>query len=121
MIVRLARRAHADVRNLLAWSLATWGADAAARYADTLATAIDMIGAAPNGPTTRDRAELLAGLRCLHLRRARGRHGVRAPVHVIYYRVVGDAVEVVRILHEHMDPGLHLVAPARTRRRPRQP
>jgi len=73
------------------------------------------------GPWVRDRAELLPGLRSLHVRRVRGDHGVKMPVHVVYYRVVRSGlVEIVRVLHERMDPGLHLAGeptPAKTRRR----
>ena len=36
---------------------------------------------------------------------------VRGPVHVLYYRVVRpDLVEIVRVLHERMEPGRHIGA-----------
>lgn len=64
------------------------------------------------GPVTRDRAGLSAGLRSLHLRHARGKDAevkVRRPVHVLYYRAMGpDMIEIVRVLHERMEPGRHL-------------
>jgi toxin ParE1/3/4 len=34
---------------------------------------------------------------------------VRGPVHVLYYRVVRpDLVEIVRVLHERMEPSRHI-------------
>jgi toxin ParE1/3/4 len=34
---------------------------------------------------------------------------VRRPVHVLYYRVAqGGAIEIVRVLHERMEPSRHL-------------
>jgi toxin ParE1/3/4 len=34
---------------------------------------------------------------------------VRRPVHILYYRMVRpDVVEIVRVLHEHMEPRRHL-------------
>ena len=37
---------------------------------------------------------------------------VRRPVHVLYYRVAQKGViEIVRVLHEKMDPNRHLDAP----------
>ncbi len=66
----------------------------------------------PNGPVTRDRAEFSAGLRSLHLRHARGKDReakVRRPVHIVYYQVIGPGmIEIVRVLHERMEPGTHL-------------
>jgi toxin ParE1/3/4 len=37
---------------------------------------------------------------------------VRRPVHVIYYRLARDGViEIVRVLHERMEPSRHLDEP----------
>ena len=38
---------------------------------------------------------------------------VRRPVHVLYYRVGDEGViEIVRVLHEKMDPSRHLDEPS---------
>lgn len=66
----------------------------------------------PQGRMTRDRGELLRGVRSLHLRHVRmadlaGR--VKRPVHSLYYRAIApDLIEILRVLHERMEPGLHL-------------
>ncbi|HSF15992.1 MAG TPA: hypothetical protein VLK65_10615 [Vicinamibacteria bacterium] len=70
------------------------------------------IAADPERPTTRDRNDLFPGIRSLHLRHARRERlasSVRHPVHVIYYRVSEPGVvEIVRVLHERMEPSRHL-------------
>lgn len=107
--LRLSGRAQADLRALLALSRAHHGEEGEVRYVATLAAAMEMIAAAPEGPNTRARPELGPGIRCLHSRRARRSGGVRAPVHVIYYRIgVGSIVDVLGVLHERMDPHRHL-------------
>lgn len=116
--VRLSGPADADARALLAVSREHVGTAGEARYAAVLAAATRMIAADPDGPNTRDRPELGPGVRCLHTRRARGAGGVRAPVHVIYFRTEpSGTIVVLRILHERMDPTRHLV-PAPTKRAP---
>ena len=68
----------------------------------------------PEGPATRSRGEFLRSIRSLHIRHARGNDPdgkVRQPVHVIYYRAVApDMIEIVRVLHERMEPSRHLGA-----------
>jgi toxin ParE1/3/4 len=66
----------------------------------------------PKGSATKARAELLIGIRSIHLRHVRVQdveEKVRHPVHVLYYRVIApDLVEIVRVLHERMEPRRHL-------------
>ena len=53
---------------------------------------------------------MLRALRSMHLRFARDvSTDVKAPVHVLYYRIASPGVvEIVRILHERMEPGGHV-------------
>jgi toxin ParE1/3/4 len=69
------------------------------------------IAAEPASPLTRNRDELRQGVRSFHLRHAGGDppERVRRPVHVVYYRSVApDLIEIVRVLHERMEPSRHL-------------
>jgi toxin ParE1/3/4 len=78
-----------------------------------LAQAMRKAASEPLGPLTRDRTEFLAGLRSFHLRHARGGMDskVEQPVHIIYYRAVTPGlIEIVRVLHERMEPWRHLDA-----------
>ena len=111
---RLARPAQADLKQILATSAERWGDESRRRYAAMLVAAMRHVAADPEGPVTRDRKDLLPGIRSLHLRhvrRDRRVSSVKQPVHVIYYRVIRpDVIEIVRILHERMEPSGHLGA-----------
>lgn len=116
---RLSRPAQADLATILATSAERWGMDGRRRYAAILAAAMQKVAGDPEGPATRNCAELLRGIRSLHIRHARVDDPdakVRRPVHVLYYRVVAhNLVEVVRVLHERMEPSRHLDAGSQDR------
>ena len=109
---RLSRPAQADVMRILATSNARWGIEARRRYAATLATAMRYVAADPEAAISHDRGDMLRGLRSLHPRHARGEgteNRVSRPVHILYCRSIRPGlVEIVRILHERMDPRRHL-------------
>ena len=109
---RLARPAQTDLANILATSGERWGAEGRQRYAAILVAAMRQVAADPEGPLTKKRPELRTGIRSFHVRYARRSvegGTVRRPVHVLYYRVAEEGViEIVRVLHERMDPSRHL-------------
>jgi toxin ParE1/3/4 len=109
---RLSRLAEADLTSILATSRREWGTDGGRRYAALLAAAMRKVAAEPEGPATRHREELRPGIRSFHLRHARGADPegkVRRPVRVLYYRAVAPGlIEIVRVLHERMEPSRHL-------------
>jgi toxin ParE1/3/4 len=111
---RLSLPARADLAQILATSVERWGTEGKRRYAKVLAAGMRKVAADPDGPTTRDRAALRRGIRSFHLRNARVgdvEAKVRKPVHVLFYRVAGPGVvEIVRILHERMEPSRHIGA-----------
>ena len=108
---RLAGPAQADLANILATSAERWGTEGRRRYAILLAAAMRIVAADPEGPLTQARKELLSGLRSFHSRHARAeapQAKVRKPVHVLYYRAIQPGlIEIVRILHERMEPSRH--------------
>jgi toxin ParE1/3/4 len=108
---RLARPAQIDLANILATSTERWGAEGRLRYAALLA-AMRQVASEPEGLLTKARPELRPGIRSFHVRYARGSTEaarVRRPVHVLYYRVAQKGViEIVRVLHERMEPSRHL-------------
>ncbi len=105
---RISTPARADLAAILATSQERWGDDGRARYAALLAAALQAIGRDATGPMTRDRDELLPGIRSYHTRNVRKTHGVQGPVHVVFYRATGPLIEVVRVLHERVEPAFHL-------------
>jgi len=112
---RLARPAQLDLGSILATSAERWGTDGQQRYAAVLADAMRQVVDEPQGPLTKNRTELRSGIRSFHVRHARRSAAsakVRRPVHVLYYRVAQQGViEIVRVLHERMDPIRHLDEP----------
>ena len=109
---RLARPAQIDLVNILATSAERWGAEGRQRYAAVLAAAMRQVADQPEGPLTKKRSELRSGIRSFHVRftrRSAEDATVRRPVHVLYYRVAqAGVIEIVRVLHERMEPSRHL-------------
>ena len=112
---RLASPAQIDLVNILSTSAERWGAEGQQRYAAVLIAAMRQVAAEPDGPLTRRRSDLRSDIRSFHLRQARRSTEsatVRKPVHVLYYRIAEEGViEIVRVLHERMDPTRHLDEP----------
>jgi len=114
---RVSRQANADLAQILATSAERWGAEARRRYAALLAAAMRKVAADPDGLATKARPDLAPGLRSLNIRDARRDNPslkVRSPVHVLYYRVAApEVIEIVRVLHQRMEPSRHLRAASR--------
>lgn len=114
---RLAREAEADIQGIAAWSRARFGDESRRRYVALIAAAIldvaedpDRIGQAPR-PELGDRIRSWP----LRLSRHHSRGGrVRQPRHILIYRADGDAIEIVRVLHDAMDPARHVDVDPRT-------
>jgi len=103
-MVRVHRspRAKADITEVLAYTRDNWGAEQAGKYADLIDQAADAIGENPH--IGRPRFGIRAGILAHHISQ-RG----RTASHFLYYRIdLNGDVEIVRFLHERMDPGLHL-------------
>lgn len=108
---RLSEPAKADIASVLRTSEMRHGLQARIRYRALLTAALRRIAAEPTGISTVDRSDLLDGIRSFHIRhsRAESREApVGDPVHVIFYRAVAPGlVEIVRVLHERMEPSRH--------------
>ena len=87
--------AEDDLRNILAYSFATWGEARHDAYAAALDAAFQYLLSYPeSGPL---RSDLFPGCRIRPVEQ-----------HVIYYRVDGDLIRIVRVLHGKMDARRHL-------------
>jgi toxin ParE1/3/4 len=110
--IRLSNTARDDIAYILATSHDQHGADAKARYATLITTALRRIARDPYGNNTRRRSELGPDLHSFHLRHARGAQGapkVARPVHIVFYHwTERSGVFVLRVLHERMEPNRHL-------------
>ena len=111
---RLSGPAKADIASILRTSEAKHGRDARIRYRGLLTAALRRIAETPDGVSTADRSEIFEGLRSHHIRHSRTQsreEPVAEPVHVIFFRVSQpDLIDVVRVLHERMEPSLHMTS-----------
>jgi toxin ParE1/3/4 len=109
---RLSDPAKADIASVLRKSETMHGVEARMRYRALLAAAIRRVAADPNGLSTLDRSDVLESIRSFHIRHSRNESReapVGDPVHVIFYRAVKPGlVEIVRVLHERMEPNRHI-------------
>jgi toxin ParE1/3/4 len=112
--VVFATPAEIDLAQIMITSEAFWGEAASERYATLIALALEQIAEDPTQSVTRQRDDLRRGLRSFHLRHTRfAQRIVNRPAHVIYYRLLGsDEIEVVRIMHEPMEPGTYFARPS---------
>lgn len=90
--------AEDDLRGILAYSLATWGELQRNIYAAALDAAFqDLLRFPESG---RLRPDYFPGCRIRPIEQ-----------HVIYYRIDGDTIRIVRVLHGKMDARRHLYIP----------
>lgn len=106
--VRLAAAAEEDFRDIVRWTAARFGEAQARLYADTLTRAIDALKDGSHVTGARLRNDIAEGLMAIHVAR-RGRKGR----HLVFFRVASPTepptIDVLRLLHDSMDPVRHLV------------
>lgn len=88
---RLSRRGEADLLDIAAYTLSTWGEDQATRYVGDLESCCRMLADKPG--LGRACHEIRPGLRRMECGR-----------HVVFYRQVAGGILVSRILHRRMLP-----------------
>lgn len=91
----LSPRARRDLDDIWAYSAQEWGVDRAERYLRRIAEAVDLIAETPE-----------LGRKCDYIREGYRKHPVGS--HVLFYRLIEDGVDVVRILHQTRDFDRHL-------------
>lgn len=92
---RLSPAARGDLESIWRYTADTWGVDQAHHYTDALFRAFDELARRPE-----------LGSPCDHIRQGYRRR--RVGEHMIYFRVTGYGVAVIRILHARMDAARHL-------------
>ena len=107
----LAPGARRDLVSILRESGRHFGPLQQERYTLLLRTAIERVANEPRCTGSKARDDILDGLRSFHLGLAARRQG--AASHVLFYekRTTADGsgfVVILRILHDHMDPELHI-------------
>ncbi len=87
--------AEVDIEGVWLDTLERWGSEQADTYVDQLYEHLQLVAERPGLGRSCD--ELRVGYRRLLVGH-----------HVAFYRIAGDAVEIVRVLHERMDFDSHL-------------
>ena len=95
MSFRLSPKAREDLRGIWRHTTAHWGRAQANKYLRALGETFDRLAAKPD-----------LGRSCNDLRP--GYRRIKAQAHVIFFRMDGGGVEIVRILHQSMDFRRHL-------------
>jgi toxin ParE1/3/4 len=98
--IRLHIRAESDLVDIWLYSFREWGELQADAYIDEINAAVASLSSNPERGIRRDGAR--AGYRALFVNH-----------HAIYYKLSSATVEIVRVLHEQMDPDRHLDPPER--------
>jgi toxin ParE1/3/4 len=111
---RLTKSARSDIGSILRTSEERHGGDARIRYSALLLAALRRTAEDPGGRSTVNRAALRPGIRSYHIRHSRSESReppVVSRAHVIFYRAIQPGlVEIVRVLHERMEPRTHFGA-----------
>lgn len=85
--VSIAPRASRNIQDIFLYSDETWGTLVATQYIDDIFRAIDRLSDNPQlGKVIRNGSDVV--------------HYVRVRRHVVYYRLNGESLRVIRVLHE---------------------
>lgn len=110
--LRVTEAAQADIDTLLLDSEETFGQEAAHRYRLLLNEALNRIISDPERAGARFRYGPISDLRIFPIRLARLRippaERIARPRHVLVFRLAGDVVVLVRVLHDAMHFPDHL-------------
>jgi len=90
--IRYTEFADQDLFAIYIYTHKTWGAAQAQKYTTQLKTAIERLAQEPSRIGTVDRSALYPGSR-----------SYLAKSHLVFYRVVDEHLEILRILHSRMD------------------
>jgi toxin ParE1/3/4 len=109
MKLRRSPAARAHLKEVFRYSRAEHGDAGLRRHRALVETALHDIVADPFRVNSRDRPELAQGVRSYHIRHSRDRSAearVRAPCHVLNYRVTQntEAITLLRVLQDTWEP-----------------
>ena len=96
------------MREALQYSAFRFGTAAMGRYADLIARTLADIRTSPLGTGSHERSDLGEGIRARHLKASDKGSEVNDPRHIAFYRVDGNRILVLRVLHEARDLPSHL-------------
>jgi len=86
----ISKKAISDLEEIWYHTVQKWSADQANRYYDLILEKVNHICEKPDSGKSFD-----------HIRK--GYRASKVKSHIIFYKVVNDSIEVIRVLHERMD------------------
>lgn len=92
---RLTPAAQRDLSEIWDFTEQTWGVGQAETYLDEVRVALERVAARPD-----------RGRSCDEIREGYRRYAIGS--HLIFYVEQSDWIEVIRVLHQRMDPTRHL-------------
>lgn len=92
---RLTPAAQRDLSAIWDFTAERWDADQAERYIGEIRSAIERVASDPRRGRSRDEVR-------------RGYRSYAVVSHVAFFRIGAEAIDVVRILHQRMDPARHV-------------
>lgn len=94
--LHLSPSAAEDLENILRYTFNKWGIYQFEKYFAIFEQAFDSLKLDPGNSAVLRREELFDGCR-----------SIRTGHHVVFFRIIGQDVEIVRILHERIDFAQH--------------
>ena len=93
----LSPEALSDLEDIVDYTAAQWGGQQAFDYLESLENKLVLLDAHPDMGTLR--ASLHKGIRSFPFEK-----------HIIYYRIEQETMQILRVLHQSMDPKHHRIA-----------
>lgn len=106
-VFHVSAAARNDIVEALLYSDLRFGPTAKSRYTDLIARTLTDISEQPFGVGSHERRELGDGIFARHTASSSHGTGVTDPRHIVFYRVAGDRIEVLRVLHDARDVPRH--------------
>lgn len=96
-VLRVTATARRDVDAIAQWTEQRWGRDQALSYVGRIKAAFQTIRTNPE--IGKERFDLSPGFQAFAVAQ-----------HVVFYQLIGERVEVIRVLHRRMLPGRYVAA-----------
>ena len=105
--ISIADAARTDLDDILDWTTRAFAAAGRKRYEALIQTALTDLLSNPGRIGVRQRDDIGEGIRTYHLSTSRKRTKtalqVGNPRHLVFFRVKGNVVQILRLLHDSMD------------------
>ena len=84
-----------DLKGIVRYTRETWGDGQAVEYVSGLRKQAELLAQSPEIGKNRD--DLEGGLSCFPF-----------VSHIVYYTEIPDGIAIIRVLHKHQDPTIHI-------------